>query len=61
MSRASDSQRIVVSLDIKFKNIIKTKFQTITKGLFGGNLELYPVYNPQLHMPVLALAPGQIG
>lgn len=30
-------------------------------GLFGGNLELYPVYNPQLHMPILALSPGQIG
>ena len=30
-------------------------------GLFAGNLELYPIYNPSLHMPVLALAPGQIG
>jgi hypothetical protein len=30
-------------------------------GVFGGNLELYPVYNPALHMPILALAPGQIG
>jgi nephrocystin-4 len=30
-------------------------------GLLTGNLELYPIYNPSLHMPVLALAPGQIG
>lgn len=30
-------------------------------GLFSGNLELYPIYNPALHMPVLALSPGQIG
>lgn len=30
-------------------------------GVFGGNLELYPVYNPSFHMPILALTPGQIG
>ena len=30
-------------------------------GVFGGSLELYPIYNPSLHMPVLALQSGQIG
>jgi hypothetical protein len=30
-------------------------------GAFGGNLELYPIFNPSLHMPILALAPGQMG
>lgn len=30
-------------------------------GVFGGSLELYPIYNQSLHMPVMALSPGQIG
>lgn len=24
-------------------------------------MELYPIYNPALHLPIMALAPGQIG
>lgn len=30
-------------------------------GLFQGSIELYPIHNPALHQPILALSPGQIG
>ena len=30
-------------------------------GIFGANLELYPIYNPSLYMPIQALAISQKG
>jgi nephrocystin-4 len=55
----SQANQLLMS-QLQQANKIVSDNQRLT-GLFGGNLELYPIHNAALHMPILALDNGQIG
>ena len=64
ITRACESHKLVVRIMLLYYKYLSqlTLFliELIRKGLFGGSLELYPVFNPSLYMPILALT-GQTG